>query len=54
MDENLTYYIFVLLAVIVGFLIVKRVASCLIKSIVLALLAAALVLYYIYSHGGFQ
>ena len=44
--DNTGYYIFLLVAIIVAFLIVKRVASCLIRSIVLIVLAA--VLAYVY------
>lgn len=44
--DNIGYYIFLLVAVIVAFLIVKKVASCLIRSIVLIMLAA--VIGYIY------
>ena len=34
MSENYILYVIALLAVIIGFLIVKKVASCLIKAIV--------------------
>jgi hypothetical protein len=44
--DNIGYYIFLLVAVIVAFLIVKKVASCLIRSIVLIVLAV--VIGYIY------
>ena len=44
--DNIGYYIFLLVAVIVAFLIIKKVASCLIRSIVLIMLAA--VIGYIY------
>ena len=33
--ENVGYYIFVLVAIIVAFLVIKKVASCLIKSAIL-------------------
>jgi hypothetical protein len=46
MESNVGYYIFLLVAIIVAFLIVKRVASCLIRSIVLIVLVA--VLAYVY------
>jgi len=47
--ENVAYYVFALVAIIVAFLIVKRVASCLIKSAVLIALAVALAaIYYLY------
>ena len=44
--DNIGYYIFLLVAVIVAFLIIKKVASCLIRSIVLIVLAV--VIGYIY------
>ena len=43
---NLGYYIFILVAIIVAFLIIKKVTTCLVKSIVLIVLAS--VLGYIY------
>ena len=46
---NIGYYIFVLVALMVAFLVVKKVASCMIKSVVLlALIAALAVIYYLY------
>lgn len=44
--ENIGYYLFILAAIIVAFLVIKRVASCLIRSIVAIVLVA--VLAYIY------
>ncbi|MBQ6548450.1 MAG: hypothetical protein IJL82_00785 [Prevotella sp.] len=47
--ENIGYYIFVLVALIVAFLVVKRVASCMIKSVILlALVVALAAIYYLY------
>ena len=46
MENSIGYYIFLLVAVIVAFLIIKKVASCLIRSIVLIVLGA--VIGYIY------
>jgi hypothetical protein len=43
---NIGYYIFILVAIIVAFLIVKKVTSCLIRSVVAVVLVA--VLAYIY------
>ena len=43
---NLGYYIFILVAIVVAFLIIKKVASCLIRSVVAVVLVA--VLAYIY------
>ena len=47
--ENVGYYIFVLVAIIVAFLVIKKVASCLIKSAVLiAMVVALATIYYLY------
>lgn len=47
--ENLGYYIFVLVAIIVAFVVVKKVTTCLIKSIVCFILVGILALiYYLY------
>ncbi|SEE10752.1 hypothetical protein SAMN04487828_0592 [Prevotella sp. lc2012] len=47
--EGIGFYLFVLAAIIVGFLVVKKVASCLIKTAVMILLVTALaVIYYLY------
>ena len=43
---NIGYYIFILVAIVVAFLIIKKVASCLIRSVVAVVLVA--VLAYIY------
>ena len=49
MESNITYYVILLLLVIIGFLVVKRVASCMIKTIVtLLLIAVAIALYWLY------
>ena len=49
MSENYILYVIALLAVIIGFLIVKKVASCLIKTIVaLVVLAVLGYIYYAY------
>lgn len=40
--ESFGYYVFVLVAVIVGIIVFKKVATCLVKAIVLLLLLAAL------------
>ena len=44
--ENIGYYIFILVAIIVAFLIIKKVTTFLVRSIVLIVLVA--VLGYIY------
>ena len=46
---NIGYYIFVLVALMVAFIVVKKMASCMIKSVVLvALIVALAVIYYLY------
>lgn len=46
MDHNLTYYLFCLIAIIAGILIVKKVASCLIRTVVIIILLAVLTFCY--------
>lgn len=47
--ENFKYYIILLAMIIIGFLVVKRLAGCVIRTIVtLILVAAFAVLYYMY------
>ena len=49
METNITYYIALLFLIVIGFVVVKKVASCLIKSIVtLVLVAIAVALYFLY------
>ena len=49
MGSNITYYIALLFIIIVGFLVVKKVASCMIKSaILLALVVALAAIYWLY------
>ena len=46
---NIGYYIFVLVALIVAFLVVKKVASCMIKTVVLlAMVLALAAIYFLY------
>ena len=45
-DNPALYYIFCVVALLVAFLIVRRVASCLIKSVVMIVVAAALAFIY--------
>lgn len=50
MESNITYYLALLALIIIGILVVKKVASCLIKSIftiVLIAIAAAIYWYYL-------
>jgi hypothetical protein len=47
--ENIGYYLFLLAAVIVAFLIIKKVTTCLVKSIVgIVLLAVIAYVYFMY------
>lgn len=49
MTSNFTYYVFCILAITIGFLIVKRIASCLIKTIIgFITIAAIAAIYYMY------
>ena len=46
---NIGYYIFVLAALIVAFLVVKKVTSCMIKTVVLmAMVVALAAIYFLY------
>lgn len=46
---NIGFYVFALLAIMVAFIVVKKVASCMIKSVVLlAMIVALAVIYYLY------
>lgn len=47
--ENFTYYIFALIVLIIGFLIFKKVATCLIKTIITVVVLAVLgIAYWLY------
>ncbi|MBM6993237.1 MAG: hypothetical protein I3J02_08240 [Prevotella sp.] len=46
MDSNFTYYIFVLVAIIVGIIIIKKVTSCLFR--IISLLVIVAILAYLY------
>jgi hypothetical protein len=49
MHSDFTYYIMVLVAIVIGIIVVKKITSCLIKSIIfLALLGALAALYFVY------
>ncbi len=46
---NIGYYVFVLVAIMVAFIVVKKVASCMIKTVVLvAMILALAAIYYMY------
>jgi hypothetical protein len=46
MDNNFVYYLFVLIALVAGIIVVKKVTSCLIKTIALLVIIGMLVLLY--------
>ena len=49
MENNIGYYLALLALIIIGFIVVKKVASCMIKSIVgIVLLLVAAAIYWLY------
>ena len=47
--ENITYYVAILALIIIGFLVVRKVASCMIKSVVtIILIVIAAAIYWLY------
>ena len=47
--ENLSSYLASLALIVIGFLVVKKVASCMIKSVVtIVLIVAAVAIYWLY------
>jgi len=49
MGTNITYYIALLALIIIGFLVIKKVASCLLKSIfTIILVAIGVAIYWFY------
>lgn len=47
--SNITYYVAILLMIIIGFFVVKKVAGCLIRSIItLILIAIIIAIYWLY------
>lgn len=46
MDHNFVYYILILIAIVVGIIVVKKVTSCLIKTIALVVIIGVLALIY--------
>lgn len=51
MENNFAYYVFALVAVVVAFLVIKKVASCLIRTIVGVVVVAVLAYLYYSSKG---
>lgn len=49
MESDITYYIALLALIVIGFVVVKKMASCLIKSIfTIVLVAIAVAVYWFY------
>ena len=49
MESNFTIYLAILALIIIGILVVKRIASCLIKTVItLILMALGVAIYYYY------
>jgi hypothetical protein len=49
MENNIGYYLALLALIIIGFIVVKKVASCMIKSVVgIILILAAAAIYWLY------
>ncbi len=47
--DNFVYYVFALVVLVVGFLIVKKVATCLVKTVVSLIVLAVLAgIYWLY------
>ena len=51
MENNFAYYVFALVAVVVAFLVIKKVASCLFRTIVGVVVVAVLAYLYFSSKG---
>lgn len=49
MNTDFTYYIYILVAIIVGIFIIKKVASCLFRTVAILAIVAALAAIYYYS-----
>lgn len=47
MGSDFIFFIFVLIAIVVGIIVIKKVASCLIKSVFLLLIVGALLFLYL-------
>lgn len=46
MDSNFTFFVFILIAIIVGVFVVKKITGCLIKAIILAVIIGGLAVIY--------
>ncbi len=47
MEQSVTYYVVLMVLIVIGFFVVKKVASCLIKSIITIILAAIGIAFYV-------
>jgi len=49
MEQNIGYYLFLLAVIIIGFIVIKKVTTCLLKSAVFIVMLAVLAyIYYMY------
>ncbi|KXB82240.1 hypothetical protein HMPREF3034_01735 [Prevotella sp. DNF00663] len=49
MTSTFTYYIYVLIAIIVGFFVIKKITGCLIKTVIgIALIVILVAIYFLY------
>lgn len=48
MDTPILYYAFCIVALVVGFLLVKKIAGCIIKTIIMVAIVAVLAIIYFY------
>ena len=49
--ENFSYYIFCIIALVIAVFLLKKVAGCIIKSVLAILLAVLVAVYYLYFKG---
>ena len=46
MDSNFTFFVFILIAIVVGVIVVKKITGCLIKAIIFAVIISILAFIY--------
>lgn len=46
MDNNFGYYVFCLVAIIVGLFVMKKITGCIVRTVILAIVVAALAAAY--------
>ena len=54
MDNNTGFYVFAVIAVVIGALLFKRVVTCMMRSVVILVLAAVLALAYYFFIGQYD